>query len=259
MRFTGKTAIVTGAGQGIGRAIALGLAKEGADIVVNDINLELAHKVADEIKVAGRRALAIKADVSNSAEVSQMVKETIDNFKKVDILVNNAGIDKVMPAEEMTEDVWDAQVNTNLKGPFLCSQAVGRQMIKQKQGKIINIASLSGHYGSHGQAAYCASKAGVILLTMVLAVEWAKYNINVNAVSPGITRTALIEKLEKESPKFVEGRLKRIPIRRFIEPEEIASVALFLASSESDAITGEDIVVDGGVNALNALVPSPEE
>ena len=259
MRFTGKTAIVTGAGQGIGRAIALGLAKEGADIVVNDINLELAHKVADEIEVTGRRALAIKADVSNSAEVSQMVKETIDNFKKVDILVNNAGIDKVMPAEEMTEDVWDAQVNTNLKGPFLCSQAVGRQMIKQKQGKIINIASLSGHYGSHGQAAYCASKAGVILLTMVLAVEWAKYNINVNAVSPGITRTALIEKLEKESPKFVEGRLKRIPIRRFIEPEEIASVALFLASSESDAITGEDIVVDGGVNALNALVPSPEE
>ena len=259
MRFTGKVAIVTGAGQGIGRAIALGLAKDGADIVIIDINLELARKVAEEIKVTGRRALAIKADVSNSAKVSQMVKETLDTFKKIDILVNNAGIDVVVPAEEMTEEQWDAQMNTNLKGPFLCSQAVGRQMIKQKQGKIINIASLSAHYGSHGQVAYCASKAGVLLLTKVLAIEWAKYNINVNAVSPGITRTALIEKIEKESPEFLEGRLKRIPLRRFIEPGEIASTVLFLASSESDVINGEDIVVDGGVNALNPLVPSPEE
>lgn len=256
MKLAGKVAIVTGAAQGIGRATALTLAKEGADIVVNDISLELAKKVADEIKSLGRQAQAIKADVSNSAEVSQMVNETLDNFKKIDILVNNAGIALVAPAEEMTEADWDKQININLKGQFLCSQAVGRQMIKQRKGKIINLASVQGHRSSPGFAAYCASKGGVLQLTGVLAVEWAKYNINVNAVSPGLTDTSGARSSRQDS---WEKRSKTIPLGKANKPEDIANAVLFLASSESDNITGQAIIVDGGVTALHPRYVRTEE
>ncbi len=201
MRLEGKIAIVTGAGRGIGEAIALTMAKEGANVVVNDVDLKLAKKVADEITLLGREALAVKADVSNGEEVNQLVNKTLDKFKKIDILVNNAGIGKVVLTVEETEAHWDNVIDINLKGQFLCTQAVGKQMIKQQRGKIVNIASIMAHVGSPGQAAYGASKSGVVELTRALAVEWARYNINVNAVSPGITMTLMVKSVMEENPE----------------------------------------------------------
>jgi len=250
MRLEDQVAIVTGAGQGIGRAIALTLAKEGAAVTVNDIDLERAKKVADEIKSQGGQALPIKADVSNGEEVNTLVQKTLDGFKKIDILVNNVGITKVIPAMELTEAQWDSIININLKGQFLCSQAVARHMIKQKRGKIVNIAALSGRVATPGMAAYGASKGGVLQLTRVLAIEWAKYNINVNAVSPGVTITATVENILKQEPDFIKGYLERIPFRRAAKPEDIANAVLFLVSSEADDITGQEITVDGGTSAL---------
>jgi NAD(P)-dependent dehydrogenase (short-subunit alcohol dehydrogenase family) len=247
MKLEGKVAIVTGAGDGIGRAIALTLAKEGANIVIADINAEKADTVSNEIKSLGRQSLSIKCDVSDSAGVNQMVNKTVDIFNKIDILVNNAGIShKMTPSENLAETDWDAVMNVNLKGQFICSQAVGKQMIKQKMGKIVNIASIAGHKGVHGMLAYGVSKCGVLQLTRTLAVEWAKYNINVNAVSPGTVITPMHRKLEQENPELVRLRLKVIPLRRFNEPEDIANVVLFLSCPESDNITGQTITIDGG-------------
>jgi len=251
MKLEGKVAIVTGAGRGLGQAIALILAEEGADIVVNDIDIEAAGSVADEIKSLRRQARAIKADVSNSEDVSQMVKDTLNNFKKIDILVNNAGIASPVPTEELTETEWDATININLKGPFLCCQAVGRQMIKQKRGKVINITSTAAHRGAPRMLAYNASKGGLLLFTESLAVEWAKYNINVNAVSPGFTLTPMNEKIKEDNPDFFKNRLKATPLGQPARPKDIANAVLFLASSESDFITGQVIVVDGGTCALH--------
>ncbi len=247
MKLDGKVAIITGAGDGIGRAIALTLAKAGADIIIADINAEKANMVSEEIKSLGRQSLPIKCDVSDSNGVNQMVNKTVEKFNKIDILINNAGIShKMTPSENLAEADWDAVINVNLKGQFICSQAVGRQMIKQKQGKIVNISSIAGHKGVHGMLAYGVSKCGVLQLTRSLAVEWAKYNINVNAISPGTVITPMHRQLEKEHPELVKLRLKVIPLRRFNEPEDIANVALFLSCSESDNITGQTITIDGG-------------
>lgn len=251
MKLDGKVAIVTGGGQGIGRAIALRLAKEGADVVVNDINMETASSVADEIKAIGRRALAIKADVSNSQEVNEMVETTLRELGKVDILVNNAGTAYVIPTEELAEDIWDRSIDINLKGPFLCSQAVGREMIKQKQGKIVNIASGAGLAGIPKMLAYCASKGGVVLLSQALAVEWAKYNINVNTVCPGFTVTPMTDAVRRESPQTFEHRERRIPLHRVARPEDIAEAVVFFTSPESNYITGQTLSVDGGTTAIH--------
>jgi len=257
-RLEGKVAIVTGAGRGIGQAIAIGLANEGANVIVNDVNLESARSVADEIKHRGGQALAIKADVSSNTEVIQMVKQTVDKFGKINILVNNAGISGFWPTLELTEVEWDRVLNTNLKSQFLCSQAVGKEMVKQKEGKIINIGAT--RLGQPGLAAYNASKAGVLALTRVLAVEWAKYNINVNVVRPGLTETPLVrEALAKLGPGVFERRLKRYPMRRVIEPASIAKVVVFLASSEANDITGQEIVVDCGISALQPSWVWPDE
>ena len=248
-----KVAIVTGAGQGIGQAIALLLAKEGATIVVNDVNLEEANKVADEITAMGRQAKAIKADVTNIREVNQMVKQTVADFQKIDILVNNAGIAVETEIVDLPESEWDKQIDIDLKGVFLCCQAVAKEMIKQKQGKIVSIASLAGH---EGQAipklgAYCAAKAGVLQLTSVLALELGRYNINVNAVSPGVTVTPLVRELLKTHVDLLSGQLKAVPLRqagepRAADPEDQANAVLFLVSPESDYISGQAIMVDGG-------------
>lgn len=251
MKLGKKVAIVTGAGSGIGKAIALAFARAGADVLIADIDLQSAKEAAGEIISLGRQAHAVKVDVSNSEEVCELVKKTLTYFTRIDILVNSAGVDKIVPAEELTEADWDGMISVNLKGTFLCSQAVGRQMIKQRRGKIINIASTGAHSGGVGQAAYCASKGGVLLLTKVLAIEWAKYNINVNSVSPGPTRTRFLEKLIKEYPELLEVRQKMIPLRRLNKPDDIASAALFLASPESDNIVGQDIIVDGGACAAH--------
>ncbi len=258
MRLEKQVAIVTGAGQGIGRAIALTLAREGATVVVNDIDLEKATKVAEEIKSQGGQALPVKADVSKGDEVNNLVEKTLESYKRVDILVNNAGIAKLTRLLELTEAEWDRTMNINIKGQFLCSKAVIAQMIKQERGKIVNIASLAAHIGAPGLAAYGASKGGVVQLTKALAVELGKYNIMVNAVSPGLTLTELIKSVVKDRPDFIEG-IDRIPLRRAAEPEDIANAVLFLASSDSDYITGQVIIVDGGLMAIHPRMVKPTD
>lgn len=255
MRLEGKVAIVTGAGQGIGEAIAYTLAKEGASIVVADINIESATKVADEIISQGGKAEPIRADVSNVKEVNKLIEQTVQKYRKIDILVNNAGIAKLTLALELSEDEWDKTIDVNLKGQLLCSQAAVKYMINQKYGKIVNIASGGGHAAIPGLTAYGASKAGIIQLTRTLAVEWGKYNININAVSPGLTMTPLAESTMKDNPDFLKG-IERIPLQRLAKPEDIANVVLFLASSESDYITGQTIIVDGGALAVHPRIVS---
>lgn len=269
MRFEDKVAVVTGGGLGIGRAIALAFADEGADVVIYDWDLEAAEEIASKIKALGRQVLAIKCDVSNSRDVSEVTKNTLDEFKRIDILVNNAAVVKpaptckidkpvknvaiveTAPTEEASEALWDRVININLKGQFLCCQAIGRQMIKQGYGKIINIASTDAHVCTPGDVAYSASKGGVLQLTRSLAVEWAKYNINVNSVSPGTTLTPGSNRIMVEYPERLESRLKRVPLGRLNKPEDIANAVLFLASSDAANITGRDLMVDGGMTALH--------
>jgi len=263
MRLEGKVAIVTGAGSGIGRAIALTLAREGADIVIADVDHEPAREVAGEVEALGRRAEAIKVDVSKHDEVNQMVEKALGSFKKIDILVNNAGITWMGPPEEESEFQWDTQIDINLKGQFLCCQAVGRHMIEQRGGKIVNIASISAHRGMFGLASYAASKGGVISLSRALAVNWAQYNINVNIVSPGFTLTPIVEKATESAgidrDEFIRDRTKSIPFKRANRPEDIANAVLFLASSEADTVTGQEIIVDGGSCSLHpGCVPALE-
>ncbi len=258
MKIEGQVAIVTGAGQGIGRAVALTLAREGATVVVNDIDLEKAEKVAEEVSAQGGQALPVQADVSKAKDVDILVKKALDSYKRVDILVNNAGVAKMTRLLELTEAEWDRTMNINIKGQFLCSKAVIAQMIKQERGKIVNIASLAAHIGAPGLAAYGASKGGVVQLTKALAVELGKYNIMVNAVSPGLTMTDLIKSAVKDRPDFIEG-IDRIPLRRAAEPEDIANAVLFLASSESDYITGQVIIVDGGLMAIHPRMVKPTD
>ena len=251
MELEGKVALITGGGQGIGKAIVLALAKKGASVVIVDIDLESAGKVADE---AGKfsKVVAKKADVSSETDVKQLGREALKEFGRIDILVNNAGIDQKLPTEEVTVEQWQQVMDINLKSVFLCAQAVGREMIKNRSGKIINIASVAGHAAIPRMAAYNASKAGVLLLSKTLAVEWAQYNINVNSISPGVTETSLLSRLRMENPEAIKARGKRIPLGRVAQPEDIAQVAIFLASSASDNITGEDIKSDGGMLAIHA-------
>ncbi|MDO8472853.1 MAG: glucose 1-dehydrogenase [Dehalococcoidia bacterium] len=251
-RIEDKVALITGAGKGIGRAIALTMAREGAHIAVNDIDMESAREVADLVRSSGRKATAIEADVSVRDRVENMVAETLREFGRIDILVNNAGGGKVMPFLDITEAQWDGLTNLNLKSVFLCSQAVGRHMVSKKSGKMVNIASIAGHEALPGTAGYSPSKAGVLQLTRLLAVEWAAYNINVNAVSPGFTVTPHTQNTMKEHPDLLRGYVSRIPSRRPATVEDVANAVLFLASSEADDIFGQEIVVDGGTSILHS-------
>jgi len=250
MRFREKVAVVTGGGMGMGAVHCLNLAKEGANVVVADINLPEAKKIAKQIKEMGRQSLAVKCDVSIKKEVEQMVKEAVGAFGKIDILVNNAGILIDALPEEMSEEGWDKTMGVNLKGQFLCAQAVGKQMIKQGGGKIVNIASVSGHRGLKGEVAYGPSKAGVLGLTKVLAIEWAKYKINVNSVSPQSTITQMILDFYKTYGLDKESEDKKVPLGRQNQPQDVTNAVLFLASDEADIITGADLVVDGGLCAV---------
>ncbi|MGG5252982.1 3-oxoacyl-[acyl-carrier-protein] reductase [Neobacillus sp. SM06] len=245
MNLEGKSALVTGASRGIGREIALELARQGSDVAVNFAGSEAkANEVVDEIKAMGRRAFAVKCDVSNSEEVASMVKETIDQFGKLDILINNAGITKDNLIMRMKEDEWDDVLNINLKGVFLCTKAVTRQMMKQRSGRIINVASIVGVSGNPGQANYVAAKAGVIGLTKTTAKELAARNITVNAIAPGFITTDMTDKLSEEVKSEM---LKQIPLARFGEPKDIAKVAAFLASHDSAYMTGQTLHIDGGM------------
>jgi len=250
MRFEGKVAVVTGAGTGIGKATALAFAREGASVVIADVDLESAEAVAKEIESLGRKALTIKADVSSKPDVVQMVDKVVQEFGKIDILVNNAGVVRFCPTEELAEEDWDKVVSVDLKGVFLCSQAVACQMMKQGSGKIVSLASTAAHRGFHGLAAYCASKGGVLSLTRQMAAEWAKYNINVNTVSPSVTLTEMVMKYYEDTGKGKEDQIKWVPLGRLNEPEDVSAAILFLASADADNITGRDILIDGGVASL---------
>ncbi len=245
MNLKNKVAIVTGARRGIGKAIALELAKKGASVVVSDINLEEQKQVVEEIKNLGQKALAIKADVTRKKEINSMIEKTINEFGQIDILVNNAGISGLKQFESMTEKDWDKVLDINLKGVFLCTKTVLKHMIQQKSGRIISIASIAGKVGFRGASAYCASKAGIINFTKELALELAPKNINVNAIAPGIIKTKMTKDMleDKEQRK---GLMQSIPLNRVGKPEDIGKAAAFLASSDADYITGHTLVVDGG-------------
>jgi len=247
MKLEGKVAIITGASQGIGSAIALKFAEEGADVVVNYFNNDaMAQVVADEIRNLGCRALPIRADVSQSADVKRMVQKALETFGKIDILVNNAGIFMGGEIAEVNEETWDRVMAVNLKGVFLGCQAVGKYMIaNHTQGSIINIASISGKLPELNGNAYSPSKAGVISLSALLAVEWAKYGIRVNALSPGPVMTPLQKKIYS-TPELLDARNRGIPMNRHGEPEEIGKAAVFLASDDASFVTGENLSVDGG-------------
>jgi NAD(P)-dependent dehydrogenase (short-subunit alcohol dehydrogenase family) len=244
MRLKDKIAIITGAGQGIGRATALSLAREGADIVVNDIEVPLAEKVAQEIASLDRKALPFKADVSISQDVKEMVETTLERFGKIDILVNNAGIvSQPKPFWETSENDWDKEIAVNLKGVLNCSKSVIKSMMDNKYGKIVNISSASGKWGTPDVAVYSATKAAVIGFTKALARGLAPYGINVNCIAPGPIKTALLEGAPQELINMI---VQTVPINRIGIPEDIAAMATFLVSDESSFITGQAFSVDGG-------------
>ncbi len=244
MKLKDKVALITGGARGIGQSIALTFAKEGADIVVADVNLEVAQKTASEIEALGRKALALEMDVTDFAKVEEGVNKILDKFGKVDILVNNAGITKDNLILRMSQAEWDAVINVNLKGTFNCIKAVSRPMIKQRSGKIVSIASIIGLMGNPGQANYAASKAGIIALTKTVAKELSSRNINANAVAPGFIQTEMTAKL----PENVKAKMmEAIPLAKLGMPQDVANVCLFLASEDASYITGQVITVDGGM------------
>ena len=248
MNLEGKVAIVTGSGRGIGKAIAKKFAAEGASVMVNALHSETAGKVAQEIQDEGGKATAFIADVSQKTEVHDLVKSTLDNFGVIHILVNNAGVPKYRPIIEFTEEEWDITLAVNLKGVFLCTQAVMGHMMTRKYGKIINIASSTGLANSiPGAAAYGAAKAGVMAFTKTTAREAGSYGINVNCIVPGTIVTELTYARQKEeADKHLEAARKVSVLGRVGKPEDIASLALFLASEDSSFMTGQVIRMDGG-------------
>jgi 3-oxoacyl-[acyl-carrier protein] reductase len=244
IQLEGKKALVTGAGRGIGREIALTLAKAGADIGVCDIDLTLAQSTAEEIQSLGRNSIPLRCDVSKSSEISETVSAFCVRFSTIDILVNNAGITRDNLLVRMKEEDWDLVLTVNLKSAFLCCKEAAKVMMKSRCGKIVNIASIVGITGNAGQANYSASKAGLIGLTKSLAKEFASRNIQVNAVAPGFIKTAMTDKL---SDADKEKLISQIPMQRMGLPQDVANVVLFLSSSLSDYITGQVITVDGGM------------
>ncbi|MBC7074408.1 SDR family oxidoreductase [Candidatus Parcubacteria bacterium] len=243
-----KVVIITGARRGMGKSHALAFTKAGAKVVVSDISLEDCQKVVDEIKEMGGEAIAIKCDVTKKEEVEKMVKKTIENWGKIDILVNNAGICQFKPFLELTEEEWDRTLDINLKGYFLCAQACAKEMIKQKSGVIINIASVAMGQTGIGFPAlvhYCASKGGIVAMTEAMALELAPYNIRVNAIAPGAIETPMVDPLTT-NPQMLEATLARIPMHRLGKPAEVSNLVLFLASEVSSYMTGSTVVIDGG-------------
>ena len=251
MRLQNKVALITGGAGGIGRATALRFAKEGACIVVTDMDEAGLNETAKMVNDGGGKAVAVVGSVTNRADMQKVVDAAVSNFKRLDILINNAGINKDALAvrvkdgdvKMMSDDQWDAVMNVNLKGTFICAQIASVQMMSQKFGRIVNTSSI-GSLGNIGQANYAASKAGVIGLTKTLALEWARFNITVNCVAPGATKTKMTAGMPEN---VLQSVLEKIPLRRMAEPDEIASAHLFFVSDDASYVTGQVLFVDGGI------------
>ncbi len=244
MELLDQAAVVTGSARGIGKTIALTLAGAGANIVISDLNVEAGKETVDEINTMGRKAVWIEADVSKSDQATKLIEKAHEAFGQINILVNNAGITRDNLLMRMSEDEWDSVIAVNLKGTYNCMRAAAKIFMKQRSGRIINIASVVGQMGNAGQANYASSKAGVIGLTKSVAKELAARNVLVNAVAPGFIETAMTEKLPENAR---ESLLQVIPLAKFGQPEDVARVVLFLSSDRSSYITGQVINVDGGM------------
>ena len=250
MRLKGKTAMVTGSSRGIGRAVAISYGKEGANVVVNyTSNKKAADEVVDIIQATGSKAIAVKADVARKKDVENLVTTTIQTFGGLNILVNNAGFTRPAMMLKMTEEEWDQVLDIHLKGAFLCSQAAGAHMREQKSGKIINVMSVAGLVGTVGQINYSAAKGGVLSMTKSIARELARYHVCANVISLGIVSTEMSEKITTDE-KLKEIYMNRILLKRFAEPDDIAPAFVFLASDESNYITGQLLCVDGGYGMI---------
>jgi 3-oxoacyl-[acyl-carrier protein] reductase len=250
MKLKDKIALVTGSSRGIGRAVALAYAKEGAKVVVNYTSNEKAAKeVVEAIDKMDSQAIAVRADVAKKAETERLVQAGIDQFGRIDILVNNAGFGRPAMMLKMEEEQWDQVIDIHLKGAFLCSQAAGRHMKEQKSGKIINVSSVAGLVGTVGQINYSAAKGGVLSMTKSMARELARYNVCVNVISLGIVATDMSEKIRTDE-KLSEIYMNRILLKRFAEPEDISPAFVFFASDESNYITGQLLCVDGGYGMI---------
>ena len=246
--LTNKIALVTGASRGIGRYLAAGLAHYGADLIITGRTVSQLEEAAQEIRQLGRRCLVVPMDITQKADIEKGVDQAFRHFGRIDILVNNAGINIPKPALEVTEEDWRRVMDSNLTGLFFCCQAVGRIMVNQKSGKIINISSQTGTVAIQWRAAYCSSKAGVNLLTKVLALEWGPHNINVNAVAPTFIETPMTRPM-LENQAFREMVLNKILLGRVGQPKDVLGAVIYLASEASDLVTGHVLLVDGGWTA----------
>jgi 3-oxoacyl-[acyl-carrier protein] reductase len=250
MRLKDKVALVTGSSRGVGRAVALGFAEEGAKLLINyTSNEKAANEVVEAVQALGSEAVAVKADVAQKAEAEKLVGAAVETFGKLDILVNNAGFTRPSLMLKMTEDQWDQVVDIHLKGAFLCAQAAGLQMKEQKSGKIINVTSVAGLVGTVGQINYSAAKGGLLSMTKSIARELARYNVCCNVISLGIVATDMTKKIRSDE-KLKEIYMNRILLKRFAEPKDISPAFAFLASDESDYITGQLLCVDGGYGMI---------
>jgi len=251
MKLANKVAIVTGGGQGIGKAVCLAFAQEGADVVVADLRGRPAEDVSKEVSAFDRKSLSLEVDVADGKKVKKMVEATVATFGRVDVLVNGAGMFIKSSVEDITEEDWDRVMAVNLKGTLLCSQAAGKEMIKQgRGGAIVNIASTAAHIPQPYSGAYSPSKAGVLFLTQMIALEWAKHHIRVNAVSPGSVMTPLFQSIYNTEESLAR-RAKSIPMNRISQPEEIAKAVVYLSSDDSSYVTGHALVIDGGSSIGN--------
>ncbi|MHB1414649.1 MAG: SDR family NAD(P)-dependent oxidoreductase [Chloroflexota bacterium] len=254
-RLKGKVAVVTGGSRGIGFAIARGFAREGADVVIVSRNEEQVAAAGEEIRRLGGQVLALRVDVANPEDVERMAKSTEDRFGRLDILVNNAGIQIRGPSEEMAFESWKAVIDVHLTGAFLCAQAAGRMMLRQKSGSIINIASLSSYVGMPERVPYSSAKTGIVGLTRVLATEWARRGIRVNAIAPGYILSEMTKKAMAQGMIDEKGIVARTPMGRFGTPEDLVGPAIFLASDEAAFVTGQVLPVDGGFLAFGYIKP----